>query len=114
MSITEHDFWNMTLAEVNRAVASRMRVRKAEAQDKASFDYILAQLFTRGCNIAFSGKGELPVFDEVYSFLYEDGQTEKEELQAKRQKQKDELSALRFQLFAQSYNKRFKEANKEE
>lgn len=42
--IKEQEFWNMTLAEVIRAVESNRRVYKQKAQEKASYDYILADL----------------------------------------------------------------------
>ena len=36
--ISEHDFWDMTIAELTRAIASKKRIQKQQAQEKASFD----------------------------------------------------------------------------
>ena len=81
---------------------------RLEAKERASFDYILANLIAKGVTIAFGGKGAFPTIHEVYSSIFEDEiKAKEEELQAKR----NELSVLRFKQFAQSYNKRFE--NKE-
>lgn len=114
MGISESEFWMMTIAELGRAIKSKSRVKEVEAKERASFDYILAQLIMKGTNIAFVGKGDFPKFEDVYSVLLsrdvdENGQT----IQEKRQNRKDELSALRFRQFAQSFNKRFKEVAKD-
>mgnify|MGYP006932867496 CR=1 FL=1 len=111
MGLTEFDFWRMTIAELNRAIASRVRVRKTELQERAYFDYVLAQLVTKGVNIALTGRGDLPALADVYSNLLDD-ETKAQKEKAVDQK-KMELSSLRFKLFAQSYNKRFKEAAKD-
>ena len=34
--ISEHDFWNMTFAELDRLVASKKRMEKYEAKEKAT------------------------------------------------------------------------------
>lgn len=114
MDIPEKEFWSMTISELGRAIASKTRIKETEAKERASFDYILAQLIMKGTNIAFAGKGDFPKFEDVYSALFtrdrdENGQT----IQEKRQNRKDELSALRFRQFAQSFNKRFKEVAKD-
>lgn len=101
----------MSLAELERALASKMRVKKVEAQERAAFDYIHAQLITKGVNIAFTGKGVLPEYNEVYAALLTDD-AKQEKIQEEKQKKRAELSALRFQLFAQSFNSRFKEGKK--
>lgn len=98
----------MTPGEVIRQIESKNRIKRIEAQEKASYDYILAQLITKGVSIVLGSKEQFPQVAEVYPSLFKDIQEEQKE---KIQKQKDNLSALRFKQFAQSYNNKFK--NKE-
>ena len=90
-------------------MASRRRMRKLEAQEKASFDYLLAGLIGKSVARIYSSSVTMPEMSEVYPSLFDS-----QEIQEKRQEQKAELSALRFKLFAKSFNDRFKEANKKE
>lgn len=104
--ITELDFWEMTPAEVRRAVDSKMKVLKIQAQEKASYDYIQAELIIKGIGIVLGSKESFPSVEEVYPSLF----TEVIEAQQEKVKQqKMNLSALRFQQFAQSYNNKFKD-----
>ena len=106
--ITEEQFWNMTIGELSRAVRSKLRVRKFEAQQKASFDYTLAQAIGRACGIAFGSiKSEFPDISGLYPTLFDS-----EEIKQKKQEKQAELSALRFKQFAESFNKRYKEGKK--
>jgi hypothetical protein len=98
----------MTPGEVVRFIESRNRVRRIEAQEKASYDYILAQLITKGVAITLGAKTTMPPIHEVYPELFDDLHKEQEE---KINQQKIALSALRFKQFAQSYNNNLK--NKE-
>lgn len=106
--ITEFDFWEMTPAEIVRAIESKNRIKKLEAQEKASYDYIQANLIIKGISIVLGDKSSLPKIEEVYPSLFDDIAKEQEK---KIQEQKANLSALRFRQFAQSYNTNFK--NKE-
>ena len=103
--IAEAEFWEMTLAELHRAVDSKRRVIKMENQERATYDYILANLIINGVGKMLDGKGEFPTIEEAYPKLFDDIQEEKA---AKIQEQKNNLSALRFKQFAQSYNSKFK------
>ena len=109
--ITEVDFWNMTMAELQRAIDSKVRVKKIEAQEKASYDYILAQVIARDIWSYYSESLTQPTISEVYPSLFE-SDAKREAMREK----KAELSALRFKLFAESYNKKYTEevANKDE
>ena len=98
----------MTPGEINRAIESRNRVIKREAQERAGYDYVLAQLIVKGISITLGGNSSFPTMQETYPGLFDDIIAEQEE---KIQQQKAELSALRFRQFAQSYNNKFK--NKE-
>ncbi len=102
LGITEFEFWNMTLAELNRLSSSKVRVYKREAQERATYDYISAALIGRAIARTMSNGVEFPELHEVYPSLF-DG--EAREIQ--KQEQKDQLSALRFKQFAQFHNQKF-------
>lgn len=106
--ITESDFWSMTLAEIERAIASRKRVMKLQAQERASFDYILADLIGRSVGRIYSSSTKLPDIAAVYPSLFDT-----KEIEDKRAEKQAELSALRFKQFADSFNKKFKKEGKE-
>ena len=108
MGISEHDFWNMTLAELERQIDSIKRKRKEQAQEKASFDYILADLIGRSVARIHSSANHLPDIAEIYPTLFDT-----KVIENKKQEKKAELSVLRFKQFATSYNKRFKEEAKD-
>ena len=95
----------MTLGEVTRAIESYNRRVRIEAQERASFDYIQANLIVKGVGIVLSGKGTMPTIQEAYPKVFDD-LVERQEREL--QKQRDQLSVLRFKQFAQSYNKNFK------
>lgn len=101
--LSEKDFWEMTFAEISRAIESAKRREKR----KASFDYVLADLIGRSISRIHSSSGRMPSLSEAYPSLF-DQEAEEEEIQ----KKKDELSALRFRQFAQSYNKKLREVSK--
>lgn len=92
----------MTLAEVNRAANSKIRMTEIEDQKKASFDYILADLIGRSVSRIYSSSGKMPSLSEAYPSLFS-----KEKEEEVIQQKKNELSALRFKQFANSYNNRF-------
>lgn len=88
---------------------SYMRVKRLEDQEKATYDYIQATLIIKGVGIALGSKEEFPAVEEAYPGVF-NNLTEKK--QDELQQKKDELSALRFRQFAQSYNKKFEEVPK--
>lgn len=98
----------MTFLEVERAIESYKRVTKAQAQECASFDYILAELIGKSVSRIYSSANTMPDIAAVYPTLFDSV-----EIEQSRQKKKDELSALRFKQFAQSYNQRFKKEAKD-
>ena len=92
----------MTLAELTRAIESKKRVQKQEAQEKASMDYILADLIGRSIGRLYSSSARLPEISEAYPTLFDNQQAE--EIKSAK---KTELSVLRFKQFAKIHNKRF-------
>ena len=93
----------MTIAELNRAINSYNRRKKASAQEKASMDYLLADLIGRSVARVFNSSNRMPEISEVYPTLFDS-----EEIAEQRRAKQAELSALRFKHFAQAYNSRFK------
>lgn len=93
----------MTLGELERAMDSKVRVKKLEAQEKASYDYILAEIIGRSMARIYSSSAKYPAISELYPTLFDSV-----ELQQKKQEQQAELSALRFKQFAKAYNEKFK------
>lgn len=106
--IKEKDFWEMTPGEVGREIKSKEKLKRLEAQEKASFDYIQAGLIGKYLSVVMSGKGTIPPIEEAYAGLFDDVIKQQQEERARKQA---ELSALRFRQFAQTYNNNFK--NKE-
>lgn len=102
--ISEEAFWSMTFAELDRLVASKKRVSKFEAKEKATHNYLLAIMIGRAFASSMDNKATFPEIHEIYPTLFN-----KQEQELKKQEKINQLSALRFKQFAQSYNKRFKE-----
>lgn len=93
----------MTFAELIRVFESKRRTDKAKAQEKASLDYLLADLIGRSVARIYSSTAKMPDISEVYSSLFDN-----EEVQEKRQEQKNQLSILRFKHYAENHNKKLK------
>ena len=90
----------MTFGEVNRFIQAKTEAEKR----KAFYDYKLADLIGWSCARIQNSSNRMPTIEEAYPHLFYT-EEKQEELQSK----KDELSAIRFRLFADSYNKRYKE-----
>ena len=106
IGINEHDFWDMTLAEFDRALQSKKRLDKRQAQEKATMDYVLGDLIGQSIARIYSSSAKYPEIAEVYPTLFDTKEVE----QAKA-KRNAELSALRFKQFANFHNNKMK--NKE-
>jgi site-specific recombinase len=70
---------------------------------KATFDYVLADLIGRSVARVYNSDNKLPTLAEAYPTLFDDDKDDEALQQAQ-----DEVSALRFKLFAQSFNNNFK------
>lgn len=89
----------MTIAELERAIDSKKRVILQEQKQKATFDYALADLIGRSVARIHSSTNTMPKISDIYPTLFNEEEIE-ENIQAK----KDEISATRFKLFANSFN----------
>ena len=92
----------MTLAELERLSESKRRTEKVKLQEKAAFDYTLADLIGRSVARLQSSANKMPDISAVYPTLFDS-----QEIEEKKAKKQAELSALRFKLFAQAHNKKF-------
>lgn len=94
----------MTFAELPRRIESAKRVRKAQAQERASFDYALADLIGRSVSRIYQANNTMPSLYDAYPSLFDS-----EEIEVQRQNRAAELSAARFRQFADMHNKKFSE-----
>lgn len=104
MGITETDYWNMTFGEVNRAIESRQRRERKEAQIRASFDYILADLIGYSVSRVYNSSNDMPEISEAYPSLFSD-----EQIKQEKERKQTELSTLRFKQFANAYNAKYQQ-----
>jgi hypothetical protein len=102
LGLTEAQFWEMSVAELDRYFESRKRVEQKEAKERAYFDYILADLIGRSVSRVYSNQAKLPELYEVYPTLFDNQEAEQQ-----RQEKLAELSALRFKQYANFHNKKF-------
>ena len=94
----------MTIGEITRQLESFERTQRQKQKDKASFDYIQAELIGRSVARIYSKDSKYPEISEIYPSLFPPENTE-EQKQAKR----DELSVLRFKQFTEAFNQKLKE-----
>lgn len=107
--ISECEFWDMTLAEIQRLLASKRRALLVQQKEKATFDYILADLIGRSVSRIYSSSSRMPEINKAYPSLFNS-----DEVEEAIQKKKDEISAIRFKQFAENFNKKFKQPKEQE
>lgn len=93
----------MTLPELERWFSSRQRVIKREAREKATYDYILADMVGRSISRIYNSSNKLPEISDFYPSLFE-----LQEIEDKKAEKRAELSAMRFRQFAKAHNDKFK------
>lgn len=98
----------MTLGEIRRATKSKARMMKIEAQERASYDYILASLIVKGFSKVMGGDADYPCLEDAYGGLFKDSKVMAEK-QKNIEERKIELSVLRFKQFANFHNDKYKE-----
>lgn len=101
--LKESEFWEMTIAELDRYIDSRKRVLRIEEKERATHNYLHAVLVGRAVAKCFDNKSSFPEIHEVYPSVFVETQAKQDLIQER----KDELSALRFKQFAESFNKKF-------
>lgn len=110
IGISEETFWLSTISELGRMFNSHKRREKERLKERAVFDYALADLVGKSVARIYNANNKMPDICEQYPQFFDSIV-----IQEKKQEREDELSALRFKLFAESFNKRFndKEAAKD-
>jgi hypothetical protein len=100
----------MTIAEFERAIASKRRMILNEAKERAAYDYILGDLIGKSIGRIYSSATKYPDISQAYPSLFNS-----EDLAQARMEKQAELSALRFKQYANFHNKKYKEevANKQ-
>ena len=92
----------MTIGEIERFIKGVAAREERAIKIRASYDYVLANLITKGISIAFNG-GKFPSIEETYPDLF------KEEIESIQQPNMMK-SVANFIAFAHSWNnKRHKE-----
>ena len=91
----------MTLAEINRAIASRQRVMKVEEQQRAIQNYILADLIGYSVSRIHNKNNKMPTLDEAYPSLFRTQEDEERIAQNKLERFKAQLKQ-----YTKSHNKK--------
>ena len=107
--ISEWDFWDMTLAEINRAIESKQRIKKRQDEEKAELQEVVdflrdPDLIGKSVARIYASSARMPELAEAYPTLFS-----KKNIEEEKQRKKDELSAIRFKQFAAAYNARYKD-----
>lgn len=106
MGITEKEFWNMTIAEIDRAAESYKRRYENEAKQRATFDYVLAQMISIGMNKAINGgDAEFPAIEEIYPTLFVERAVAKKE---SKNELKNMAFAIQLKQFSKQHNDKLK------
>lgn len=109
LGLSEFNFWDMTISEVERFMEGAVWQMKLKAQ----FDYSLANLIGTGVCIAMGGNTTFPTLEEAYPSMFEDELKQQQE-----QQQLEEIrirnSQNRFMEFALKHNSRMKKGVNEQ
>lgn len=100
MGLSEWQFWDMTIAELDNYARSYERVQKRKAQEKAYADYQLANLIGYSVARIYSKDLKYPEIYDVYPAFFD-----KEAILEARQKEKDKETFNWLKQFAESFNK---------
>ena len=104
--ISEAEFWGMTLAELARAFDSARRRMQAEQQQRAIYDYKLADLIGRSIARIYSKTASLPELTEAYPQLFDDDKM----AEAKAEREAERFAA-QPRAFAEAHNNRMEVEN---
>lgn len=104
IGIKESDFWEMTIAELNREVESYQRRKIQESKLRASFDYTLAQMIGLSVNRAINGSdSDYPTMEEIYPTLFKEKSSQQAEAKAD---SKAMAFAIQLKQFSQQHNEK--------
>lgn len=108
LGVSENEFWEMTLAELIRALDAYKKRVEARRQEQAYFDYTLATLIGTSVARIYSSRNSMPDIDVVYPQIFKDSEI----LQKSKQEILTEKSVANFKNFANSFNTRFQKEDK--
>lgn len=100
LGLSEWQFWDMTLAEINRYAESRHRVQKKEAQEKAAADYVLADLIGHSIARIYSSEAKYPEIYDVYPAIFD-----KAVMEEAKEREKNKKTFEWLKEFTESFNK---------
>lgn len=108
IGMREEDFYNSTLAQITRYVESYNKQQQNKLQEKAYFDYQLANLIGVSVSRLLSKNAKYPAFEKVYPFITQS-------TQAKDINEEWEMEVQRNRLceWAEQMNKKFNKNKKE-
>lgn len=97
--LSEKEFWDMTLAEVERYLSVYAEKEKIRQRNQAAFDYTLAALIGSYITRALGGKHKIPSIDKMYPTLFDD-----EEIKQAEESHRIQIMSERFRQFANTHN----------
>lgn len=105
LGIAEEDFWEMTPAELWRAVDAKKAQRDYRMRERAYMDFALANLLS----LRIHGSKEFPTVEDAYPWLFNDEETKERKAEAQA-----EAWAAQFRAFADAHNAKIKEVREDE
>ena len=102
IGMREEDFYNSTLAQVTRYVESYNKQQEEQLQEKAYFDYQLANLIGMSVARLLSKDAKYPTFEKAYPFISNTQPKEVEE------EWEMEVQHNKLREWAEQMNKKFK------
>ena len=102
IGMTEEDFYNSTIKQINRYVESYNKQQENQLQEKAYFDYQLANLIGMSVARLLSKDAKYPTFEKAYPFINKDANAEVDE------DWEMEVQHNKLREWAEQINKKFK------
>ena len=102
IGMTEEDFYNSTIKQINRYVESYNKQQENQLQEKAYFDYQLANLIGMSVARLLSKDAKYPTFEKAYPFINKDAKAEVDE------DWEMEVQHNKIREWAEQINKKFK------
>ncbi|WP_235070573.1 hypothetical protein [Turicibacter sp. TJ11] len=102
IGMREEDFYNSTIKQITRYVESYNKQQENQLQEKAFFDYQLANLIGMSVARLLSKDAKFPSFEKAYPFLDKDAKTLVDE------EWEMEVQHNRLREWAEQINKKFK------
>ena len=102
IGLKESLFYDFTLAQVTRYIESYNKQKQQEMEEKAYFDYQLANLIGMSVARLLSKDAKYPTFEKAYPFINKDTKTEVDE------EWEMEVQHNKIREWAEQMNKKFK------